>query len=103
VSLAGYATTPAEEMTFVEPDKPREIAPPAALITKKAAKELAQRASEFDLMDKLQLAASHVTGTDVGDCSNVTRAVDSLSASLSVEQADRVMAWISRKADEVAA
>lgn len=100
VSLAGYATTPAEEMTFVEPDKPREIAPPAALITKKAAKELAQTASAFGLMDKLQLAASHVAGVDVGDCSNVTAAVEALSGHLTADGADRLLAWMNKKADE---
>lgn len=101
VSLAGYATTPAEEMTFVESDKPVTITPPAEpLITKKVAKELAQTASAFGLIDKLQLAASHVAGVDVGDCSNVTAAVEALSGHLTADGADRLLAWMNKKADE---
>lgn len=100
VSLAGYSSIPAEEMTFVEPDKPVTITPPAGpLITKKVAKELAQAASAFGLMDKLQLAASHVAGVDVGDCSNVTMAVESLSNHLTADDAGRLTAWMDRKAD----
>lgn len=80
----------------------RSSAPPAAsTIVAASAKLLAQAADEGGLLDKLQLAASHVHGEDVGDCSTVAKAAKALQV-LTLDQAQRVEAWIEKKHAEAA-
>jgi hypothetical protein len=64
--------------------------------------ELVDVAWTLGLQEKLQLAASHVVGDDVGDCSNKTIATKALSG-LTQVQAAKVQNWLSRKADTMAA
>lgn len=71
-------------------------------INRQRAKELVDLAFTVGVQSKLQLAASHTAGDDVGDCSTKAKATTALQ-NLTVEQADRVEHWISRKADEIAA
>lgn len=71
-------------------------------ITQKRAKQLAEFAFAVGIEQKLQLAATHVHGSDVGDCSTKTKAGVAL-LKLTVEQADKVDTWINKKADEIAA
>lgn len=71
-------------------------------VTQQRAKHLVGIAFDIGVQDKLQLAASHVAGGDVGDCSTKTKAAAALMR-LNVEQADKVEQWISRKADEASA
>lgn len=66
------------------------------------ASELVDAAWMLNLQDKLQLAASHVVGDDVGDCSSKTTATDAL-ARLTRVQAAKVERWLNQKADEAAA
>ena len=102
ISLAGYQTTPAEEMTFIEADTAPEPTPkPTKTIDDAAAAILVSRADEFGLLDTLQLAASHVANYDVGDCSTQEKARVALTE-LSAADASRLDAWISKKADEQA-
>jgi hypothetical protein len=70
-------------------------------INRQRAKELVDLAFTVGVQSKLQLAASHTAGADVGDCSTKAKAMTALQ-NLTVEQADRVEHWISRKADEAA-
>jgi hypothetical protein len=98
ISLAGYQTTPAEEMTFIEADPVAEVEPPE-LISAEAATEIVTAADGFDLLGTLQLAASHVAGFDVGDCSTKPKAKKALQK-LSAHDGERLNAWISKKADE---
>jgi hypothetical protein len=98
ISLAGYQTTPAEEMTFIEADPVAEVEPPE-LISAEAATEIVTAADGFDLLGTLQLAASHVAGFDVGDCSTKPKAKKALQK-LSANDGERLNAWISKKADE---
>lgn len=74
----------------------------AAKIDAKRAKQLVDLAWSVGVQDKLQLAASHALGGDVGDCSVKAKATAAL-AKLTVGQADKVEHWLSRKADEKAA
>ena len=101
ISLAGYQTTPAEEMTFIEADPVAEVEPatPPELIQAEAASEIVTAAESFDLLGTLQLAASHVAGFDVGDCSTKPKAKKALGK-LSANDGARLSAWISKKADE---
>jgi len=101
ISLAGYQTTPAEEMTFVEADPVAEVEPatPPDLIDAGAAAEIVNDADGFGLLETLQLAASHVAGFDVGDCSTKPKAKKAL-LKLSANDGERLNAWISKKADE---
>jgi hypothetical protein len=71
-------------------------------INRQRAKQLTDLAFTVGVQAKLQLAASHTHGDDVGDCSTKTKATAALMR-LTVEQADRVEQWIQRKADEQAA
>ena len=98
ISLAGYQTTPAEEMTFIEADPVAEVEPPE-LISAEAATEIVTASDGFDLLGTLQLAASHVAGFDVGDCSTKPKAKKALQK-LSANDGERLNAWISKKADE---
>jgi hypothetical protein len=101
ISLAGYQTTPAEEMTFIEADPVAEVEPatPPELISAEAAAEIVNDADGFGLLETLQLAASHVAGFDVGDCSTKPKAKKALQK-LSAHDGERLNAWISKKADE---
>ena len=101
ISLAGYQTTPAEEMTFIEADPVAEVQPatPPDLIDAGAAAEIVNDADGFGLLETLQLAASHVAGFDVGDCSTKPKAKKAL-LKLSANDGERLNAWISKKADE---
>ena len=101
ISLAGYQTTPAEEMTFIEADPVAEVQPatPPELINAEAAAEIVNDADGFGLLETLQLAASHVAGFDVGDCSTKPKAKKALQK-LSANDGERLNAWISKKADE---
>lgn len=101
ISLAGYQTTPAEEMTFIEADPVAEVEPatPPELINAEAAAEIVNDADGFGLLETLQLAASHVAGFDVGDCSTKPKAKKAL-LKLSAHDGERLNAWISKKADE---
>ena len=101
ISLAGYQTTPAEEMTFIEADPVAEVEPatPPELINAEAAAEIVNDADGFGLLETLQLAASHVAGFDVGDCSTKPKAKKALQK-LSANDGERLNAWISKKADE---
>ena len=101
ISLAGYQTTPAEEMTFIEADPVAEVEPatPPELISAEAATEIVTAADGFGLLETLQLAASHVAGFDVGDCSTKAKANKALRK-LSANDGERLNAWISKKADE---
>lgn len=104
ISLAGYQTTPAEEMTFIEADPVAQVEPatPPDLIDAGAAAEIVNDADGFGLLETLQLAASHVAGFDVGDCSTKPKAKKAL-LKLSANDGERLNAWISKKADEVIA
>lgn len=71
----------------------------AKKITKTRAEGLVKAATRAGVLDKLQLAAAHVHGDDVGACSTEAEAVKAL-VNLSVDEADRVKEWIDRKAAE---
>ena len=109
VSLAGYQTTPAEEMEgVVEPepqvaaadDAPAQEQP--AKITRKDARALAETVDRCGALDSLQLAISHVTGQEAKPCDTVPKAAEALYG-LDQEQAARIHGWASRKAEEAAA
>lgn len=100
VSLAGFANTPAEEMTFAEPD-PEPKPKPEPLVAMKDAMGLAEFAFTVGVdTDLLQRAASHVAGRDVGDCTTKDAATTAL-ATLTVPQAAKVEGWVQKKADEM--
>lgn len=96
VEDAAPAPEPAEQLA-PEPD-PDSV----ATITKKRAGEIFDSAQTIGVADKLQLAASHVHGADVGDCTTKGAATEALRG-LTTEQADKVEQWIEKKADEQAA
>lgn len=101
ISLAGYATTPAEEMTFAEPDPVTNgTGPKPKRITKARASKLANAAADAGVLDRLALAAGHVTGqefpTDPQELEDALRL-------LTVDQADRLDGWVAEKAQEVTA
>lgn len=105
ISLAGYATTPAEEMTFAESEPVSNAGPveqPARTITAKRAKELAELYDGLGLLENVPLAIGRLTGEQPGDCATVTKAAKALRA-LTDEQAEQAEAWAQRKADEAAA
>jgi len=68
-------------------------------ITKTRTEALVKAAIRAGVLDKLQRAATHVHGDDVGDCSTEAEAVTALSK-LSVAQANKVKEWIEKKAAE---
>lgn len=71
-------------------------------ITAKRAKELVDIAWDLGLADKLPLAATTAHGDELGDCSTKGAATTALRA-LTTTAADKVDAWLQRKADEQAA
>lgn len=98
ISLAGYATTPAEEMTFTEPDdSPAE--PASTPVTAKRAREIANEIDGLGMLDRLPLVIGHLTGEQVADCSTPPKAAKALRI-LDAEQAEQVLAAANRKADE---
>lgn len=68
-----------------------------ARITKTRAGALYKAAGRAGVLEKLQLAASHAHGDDVGDCSTEAKAATAL-VKLTVDQANAVAEWIERKA-----
>jgi hypothetical protein len=68
-------------------------------IGRELARKLVDRAWELGVNKSLQLAGSHAAGTDVGDCSTKAKATTAL-ATLTYAQAEKVDAWLNRKADE---
>lgn len=103
VSLAGYATTPAEEMTFAEPDPVQPSAAatvPPDPIGRDDAVILFDQAHKAGIpADKLQLAASHAAKRDVGPCDTKAKALTALG-SLTEDEAMKVASWITKKAAE---
>lgn len=71
----------------------------ARKITKAKAVELWQAANSAGVTDRLQLAASHVLGADVGACSTAEAAQRALMK-LNTAQAGKLAEWISKKAAE---
>lgn len=85
-------------------EAPEPIAEPADevepdLIETERAKLIAEAAKAAGQLDKLQLAAAHAHGEDVGDCSTVAKAAKALVV-LTSAQADKVEQWLTRKATE---
>lgn len=69
-------------------------------LNQSAAKALADRAFRVsDAKDALQMAASHVAETEIGDCSTVEKASKALTG-LTFEQAEKLDTWIKRKETE---
>jgi hypothetical protein len=101
VSLAGYAATPAEEMTFAEPE-PAPV-PVAAGIPTGDAEALVTRAADLGVLDKLPLAVGHVVGRDVIGDADPQTAVNRLAGQLTADQAARIAEWLDKKAAEVTA
>lgn len=107
VSLAGYETTPPEELGEEDeaPAAPTPTPEPepekAEPITRKDARALAETVERCGQLDSLQLAISHVTGQEAKDCDTVPKAADALYG-LDRDQAARIHKWASRKAEEVA-
>lgn len=92
--------------TDLDPDVDRDLAEQAegksepSTIGKEIAKKMVTRAfSNPKAKAQLQLAASHVVESDIGDCSTVAKATASLAA-LSFSQAERVDNWIEKKLAE---
>lgn len=82
------------------PDDPAadESAKPEPQVTVKVAGELAKGAYRVGVGDKLQLAATHVHGGDVGDCSTEAKAKQALRV-LTVSEGEKLQAWLDKKAD----
>lgn len=99
ISLAGYATTPAEEMTFAEPDPVREAKPAVDPVSAKRAREIADEIEALGMLERLPLVIGHLTGEQAGDCSTAPKAAKALRV-LDGEQAEQVLAAANRKADE---
>lgn len=71
----------------------------AKQVDAKRAGKLVDLAWSIGVSDRLQLAASHAHGDDVGDCQTKKAATTALRK-LTVEQADKVEKWLGQKADE---
>jgi hypothetical protein len=102
VSLAGYATTPAEEMTFVEPDAAPETDIPSApdplpaIGPDRSATLLLNSDSAGITREALRLAVGHATQVEVPSLEDDEKAVD-LLAELSDKQEERVSKWVEKK------
>jgi hypothetical protein len=104
VSLAGYEATGAEEMPAPAVEVPAEVVQPAApavMLSAEQAKILTELVKNSGQIAKLNLAVSHVTGAQCGDCSTPAKAIKVLQG-LTTEQGDRIAAWAASKS-EVAA
>lgn len=78
-------------------EAPQEApAEPPSTLTTAMAKALVDRAWEAGVKDRLQLAASHTAGNDVGDCSTKAKATKALAA-LTYEQGERLDHWLAGK------
>lgn len=95
--------------TDLDPDVDRDLAEQAkgeaapSGIGPEIARKMVDRAWEIPRAKaQLQLAASHVVGQDIGDCSTKAKATAALKT-LSFAQAEKVDNWIAKKAAEVAA
>lgn len=84
-----------------EPAAASPVAPVAqpSLIPAAVATQLYTEADRIGVTDKLQLAATHVHGEDVGACDSREAAIVSL-CKLTVDQAERLSAWLLKKAEE---
>lgn len=91
----GDAEAPEEP---VVPDEP-PAEPEALPIGRDAAAILAEAAESAGVLDKLQLAVTHTHGSDLGDCSTLDAATNTL-ATLTDAEAEKLNAWITRKAKE---
>lgn len=103
VSLAGYAATPAEEMTFAVPDNPAARAPEPVGISKMRARAIVSTSADLGKLDKLPLLVSAIVGADLIGDRDPESAVDALAAGLTSEQAGRVEARLDKAAEEVTA
>lgn len=83
------------------PDPEPEPVEAEEVVSAEVAAKLAELAFTVGVSDKLQLAASHAHGSDVGDCSTQEAAARAL-AKLTTPQAEKLHSWIGRKADELA-
>jgi hypothetical protein len=83
-----------EDAAKAQSDRQQRVAAERKIGKPKAAKlvEAAEAASKFD---RLQLAASHVHGADVGDCSTKAKAVTAMQQ-LTAAEADRLYAKIAQ-------
>lgn len=75
-----------------------EAAPAPPLVPHDQAESIAKYAFLIGV-DRLQGAATHAAGFDVGDCSTVETATAAF-AKLTVPQAEKLKAWLDRKAQE---
>lgn len=89
----------APEQEIAHDPAPVEQAEPVDVIESERAKLIAETAKAGGLLDKLQLAATHAHGDDVGDCSTVAKAAKALVV-LTVPQAEQIEKWLTRKASE---
>lgn len=94
-------TAKAQEQKRATATAPAEPPVSDVRITEQKAIEMVDATWMLGLQDKLQLAASHVVGDDVGDCSNKTAATKAMRT-LTPMQAAKVDVWLNRKADEQA-
>ena len=103
ISLAGYATTPAEEMTFADAETAKPArAPSAEPVTAKRAREIADEIDALGMLDRLPLVIGHLTGEQAADCSTAPKAAKAMRI-LDADQAEQVLAAANRKADEAVA
>jgi ERF superfamily len=77
----------------------QQASKPPKQATKKQAEALVKRARDVGVLDKLQLAASHVVGDDVGPCESEDEAL-AMVQKLTQPQAEKLDLWISRKEAE---
>jgi len=94
ITLAGYETTPAEEMTFAEaepvpekkPKKPKPRGDDLARVT-------AELVGSKDKLDKLPLAIGHVSGVKVEEEITSTDDAEAMFKSMTTEQVERIAEW----------
>lgn len=101
ISLAGYATTPAEEMTFAEPDPPQQQAKVG--IPLERAEAMVNTAADLGRLDKLPLAVGAVAGRDLIGEAPPDRVAELLSNGLTDEQAGKLEARLAEVAAEQSA
>lgn len=102
VSLAGYAATPAEEMTFAEPDTDQApaAAPEPVGIALMRARAIVSTSADLGKLDKLPLLVSTVAARDVIGDLDPEGAVQALAEGLTPEQASRIEARLEKAASE---
>lgn len=92
ISLAGYATTPAEEMTFAEPDPVQRPTGPEPAVTVDRAKHLAKGAKVAGWDGaRLRQEIAAVAGRDLGEIRTQANAVTAIRAlgSLGADQLEQ--------------